>query len=41
MEAHRGIKTKYGDGTVTTASTLGYLGGNNIILEGKSYRNFI
>ena len=29
------IKTSYGDGTVTTASTLGYLGGNHIVLEGN------
>ncbi|CAK7081219.1 alpha/beta fold hydrolase [Tissierella sp.] len=29
------FKIDYGDGTVTTASTLGYLGGNNIILEGN------
>lgn len=28
-------KTSYGDGTVTTLSTIGYLGGNNIILEGN------
>lgn len=29
------FKTNNGDGTVTTASTLGYLGGNSIILEGN------
>ncbi|MGN9163764.1 esterase/lipase family protein [Tissierellaceae bacterium HCP3S3_D8] len=28
-------KTNYGDGTVTTLSTLGYLGGENIIIEGN------
>ncbi|WP_353092774.1 alpha/beta fold hydrolase [Tissierella praeacuta] len=29
------FRTNYGDGTVTTASALGYLGGNNIILKGN------
>ncbi|WMM25783.1 alpha/beta fold hydrolase [Tissierella sp. MB52-C2] len=29
------IRTSSGDGTVTTTSTLGYLGGNNIVLEGN------
>ena len=29
------IKTSGGDGTVTTTSTLGYLDGNNIVLEGN------
>lgn len=29
------IRTNQGDGTVTTNSTLGYLGGNNIVLEGN------
>ncbi len=28
-------KTNYGDGTVTTSSTLGNLGGNNIVLDGN------
>src|SRR5699024_279838 len=28
-------KTNYGDGTVTTVSTLGYLGENNIVLKGN------
>lgn len=31
----KAYKTYYGDGTVTTASTLGYLDGNNIVLEGS------
>ena len=31
----KSYKTDYGDGTVTTASTLGYLGKNNIVLKGN------
>ena len=31
----KAYKTNYGDGTVTTLSTLGYLGGNNLVLEGN------
>lgn len=31
----KAYKTNYGDGTVTTFSTLGYLGGNNLVLEGN------
>ena len=31
----KSYKTDYGDGTVTTTSTLGYLGKNNIVLKGN------
>lgn len=31
----KSYKTDYGDGTVTTTSTLGYLGKNKIVLKGN------
>jgi len=31
----KSYKSNYGDGTVTTVSTLGYLGDNNIVLKGN------
>ncbi len=31
----KSYKSNYGDGTVTTVSTLGYLGDNNIVLNGN------
>ena len=31
----KSYKSNYGDGTVTTVSTLGYLSGNNIVLKGN------